>query len=118
MIVPSFYIYYPLLERVMNIGFGFSFWIWSGLLSDDQAIEVAAGEISEHFEGVQGQDLTIEDCFGGAVKEIESVGDAVGETAKDEEGHTEEEWEELLFASEFDGGGHNDAAENGEEEAG
>lgn len=52
MIVPSFYIYYPLLERVMNIDFGFSFWICSGLLSDDQAIEVAAGEISEHFEGV------------------------------------------------------------------
>ena len=52
MIVPSFYIYYPLLERVMNIDFGFSFWICSGLLSDDQAIEVAAGEISEHFEDV------------------------------------------------------------------
>lgn len=42
----------------------------------------------------------------------------MGETAEDEEGYAEEKREELLFASEFDGSCHHDAAEYGEEEAG
>lgn len=40
-----------------------SFWSSSGLFSYDQTVEVATGEISEHFEGVEYQDLAVKDSL-------------------------------------------------------
>lgn len=81
-------------------------------------VEVAAHEVAGHLTYIYNKEGRREEHVGGSEKEIEGVGDAVGEAAEDEDGHTEEHAEHLSLPGKLHGGGHDEAAADGKDEAG
>ena len=80
------------------------------------AVEVAADEVAENLADVDDEDVGLEELFGWGDKEIEGVGDGVGEAAENEDGHAEDQRQHLTLAGELDGGGHNESAADGQQE--
>ena len=88
-----------------------------GLEEEGPAVEVAADEVAEHLAKVDDEDIGVEELGGRGDEEIEGVGDGVGEAAEDEDGHAEEQRQHLALAGKLDGGGHDETAADGQQEA-
>ena len=88
-----------------------------GLEEERPAVEVAADEVAEHLAKVDDEDIGVEELGGRGDEEIERIGDGVGEAAEDEDGYTEEQRQHLALAGELDGGGHDETAADGQQEA-
>ena len=68
-----------------------------GLEEERPAVEVAADEVAEHLADVDDEDVGLEEQFGRRDKEIEGVGDGVGEATEDEDGHTQYQRQHLAL---------------------
>ena len=90
--------------------------VFFGLEEEDPAVEVAADEVAEDLAEVDDEDVGLEELFGWGDKEIEGVGDGVGEAAEDEDGHAKDQRQHLALAGKFDGGGHDESAADGQQE--
>ena len=88
-----------------------------GLEEEGPAIEIAADEVAEHLAEVDDEDVGLEKLGGRGDEEIEGIGDGVGEAAEDEDGHAEDQRQHLTLAGELDGGGHDETAADGQQEA-
>lgn len=78
-----------------------------GELHDD-AVEVATDEVAENNGGIEKGEFTgmVRKAIEGHAHVIKSIGDAMRETAGDEEGDTKEQWQVLTLAGKGDSGGH------------
>ena len=83
------------------------------------AVEVATDEVAKHDGNVKAEDIAEvgKEKFGGDGEVIEGVCYAVGKTADDEEGHTEEGGEHIAFARKGYGGRHDESATDGKQSA-
>ena len=88
-----------------------------GVTAHDPAVEVAAHEIADNDDAVEGQDAAeigapvIQRSAGVEI----SIGNAVREAAHDEERHTEEHGQIVSLAGEGNGGGHDESAADGKQ---
>ena len=90
-----------------------------GVAAHDPAVEVAANEIADHDDAVEGQDAAEVGApviQRGAGIEIR-ISNAVREAAHNEERHAEEHGHVVALAGEGDGGGHDEAAADAEKSA-
>ena len=81
------------------------------------AVEVTTDKVAKDDGNVKAEDIAEvgKEEVGGDGEVIESVGHAVGETADNEEGHTEEGGEHIALARKGYGGRHNESATNGKQ---
>ena len=61
-----------------------------GLEEERPAVEVAADEVAEDLADVDDEDIGLQELVGWRDKEIEGIGDGVGEAAENEDGHTKD----------------------------
>ncbi len=92
--------------------------VFLGLEEERPAIEVAADEVAEYLADIDDEDIGLEELVGRGDEEIEGVGDGVGESAEDEDGHTQHERQHLALAGELYGGGHDESAADSQQETG
>ena len=88
----------------------------SRIATHDPAVEVAAYEVAADDRDVEGDDFskmfTPVGEGGAGVKE--GISNAVGEATDNEERYAEEERQHVVLAGKGNGGGHDEAACNGE----
>ena len=87
------------------------------LLRCDEAVEVATDEVANHQAGVEHQYLgqVGKGEVRGYGEVVERIGQAVGESAVDEKGHTEQQRCILSFTSESNHGSHDESAADGQQ---
>ena len=102
-------------NKLKNLELGSGFF---GLEEEGPAVEVAADEVAEDLADVDDEDVSLEELVGRGDEEVEGVGDGVGEATEDEDGHTQYQRQHLPLAGEFDGGGHDESATDGQQETG
>ena len=90
--------------------------VFLGLEEERPAVEVAANEVAEYLADVDDEDIGLEQLVSRGDEEIEGVGDRVGESAEDEDGHTEDQRQHLALAGKLNGGGHDESAADGQQE--
>ena len=79
---------------------------------EDNAVEVAADEVSQHDADVHSQDLpcmSLQKCYRNA-EIVEGIGNAVGESAHDEERNRKQEREIVLLPGKLHRSRHHESA--------
>ena len=87
------------------------------LLRGNETIEVATDEVADNQAGVEEQYLgkVCHSIAYGYGEVVERIGQAVRESAIDEERYTEEQRQGFAFAGEGDNGGHDESAADSEQ---
>ena len=86
-----------------------------GCIGQDGAIEITANEVTKDDGYIEEEDISEVSCpeVQGNAEVVEGIGNTVGKTAHNEEGHTEEQREVLALTGEGDGSGHDEATTDG-----
>ena len=92
--------------------------VFLGFEEERPAVEVAADEVAKHLADIDDEDIGLEQLVSRGDEEIEGVGDRVGESAEDEDGHTEDQRQHLALAGKLNGGGHDESAADSQQETG
>lgn len=85
---------------------------------EQPTVEVAAHKVAKHLAQIDYQHICLQQLAGRRNEEIEGVGNGVGKAAQNEHGHAQQQRQHLALTSKFYGGGHDEAATNGQQETG
>ena len=78
------------------------------------AVEVAPHKVSQDLGDIQSCDLRLHKQLLRCYEEVECVGNAMGKSAENEGGHSQQQRQHLALSCKLYGSSHNETAPNGE----